>query len=86
LSNTIRISICPETGAKIAYGVPGTPCPRNSRGHALLARRDYVTPHDVKTLARDVMRHRIMSSYEADAEGLSADDILGRILDHIPVP
>jgi MoxR-like ATPase len=57
-----------------------------ARGHALLSRRDYVTPHDVKTLARDVMRHRIMISYEADAEGLSADDILGKILDHIPVP
>jgi MoxR-like ATPase len=59
---------------------------RAARGHALLSRRDYVTPHDVKTLARDVMRHRIMISYEADAEGLSADDLLGRILDHIPVP
>jgi MoxR-like ATPase len=59
---------------------------RAARAHALLSRRDYVTPHDVKTLARDVMRHRIMISYEADAEGLSADDILGRILDHIPVP
>ena len=47
-----------------------------------LARRDYVTPHDVKTLARDVMRHRIMISYEVDAEELSADGIL----DHIPVP
>ena len=57
-----------------------------ARGHALLSRRDYVVPHDVKTLARDVMRHRIMISYEADAEGLSADDILSRILDHIPVP
>jgi MoxR-like ATPase len=59
---------------------------RAARAHALLCRRDYVTPHDVKTLARDVMRHRIMISYEADAEGLSADDILGKILDHIPVP
>ncbi len=59
---------------------------RAARGHALLAGRDYVTPHDVKSLARDIMRHRILISYEADAEGLSADDILGRILDHIPVP
>jgi MoxR-like ATPase len=59
---------------------------RAARGHALLSGRDYVTPHDVKTLARDIMRHRIMISYEADAEGLSADDILSRILDHIPVP
>jgi MoxR-like ATPase len=59
---------------------------RAARGHALLAGRDYVTPHDVKELARDIMRHRILVSYEADAEGLTADDILQRVLDHIPVP
>jgi MoxR-like ATPase len=59
---------------------------RASRGHALLSGRDFVTPHDVKSLTRDVLRHRVIVSYEADAEGLSADDILGRILDHIPVP
>jgi MoxR-like ATPase len=59
---------------------------RAARGHALLSGRDYVTPHDVKSLARDVLRHRIIASYEADAEGLSPDDLLGRILDHIPVP
>jgi MoxR-like ATPase len=59
---------------------------RAARAHALLAGRDFVTPHDVKSLARDVMRHRILVSFEADAEGLSADDILQRILDHIPVP
>ena len=57
-----------------------------SRGHALLAGRDYVTPHDVKSLARDVLRHRLVVSYEADAEGLSADDLIGRVLDTIPVP
>ena len=57
-----------------------------SRGHALLADRDYVTPHDVKSLARDVLRHRLVISYEADAEGLSADDLIGRVLDAIPVP
>ncbi|OJW19249.1 MAG: AAA family ATPase [Planctomycetales bacterium 71-10] len=59
---------------------------RAARAHALLSRRDYVTPHDVKSLARDVLRHRIMVSYEADAEGLSVDDVLMKILDHIPVP
>jgi MoxR-like ATPase len=59
---------------------------RASRGHALLSGRDYVTPHDVKSLTRDVLRHRIIASYEADAEGLTADDLLGRILDRIPVP
>jgi MoxR-like ATPase len=59
---------------------------RASRAHALIEGRDYVVPHDVKSLARDVLRHRVLISYEADAEGLSADDILGRILDRIPVP
>jgi MoxR-like ATPase len=57
-----------------------------AQGHALLCGRDYVTPHDVKSLARDVLRHRIIVSYEADAEGLAPDDVLGRILDHIRVP
>ena len=57
-----------------------------SRAHALLSGRDYVTPHDVKSLARDVLRHRVQVSYEADAEGLSPDAILGRILDHLRVP
>jgi MoxR-like ATPase len=59
---------------------------RSAQGHALLAGRDYVTPHDVKMLARDVLRHRVVVSYEADAEGLTADDLIGRVLDHIPVP
>lgn len=59
---------------------------RASRANAMLRGRDYVTPHDVKSLARDVLRHRVVVSYEADAEGLSADDILGRFLDRIPVP
>jgi MoxR-like ATPase len=59
---------------------------RAARAHALVAGRDFVTPHDVKSLARDVMRHRILVSFEADAEGLSPDDILQRILDQVPVP
>ncbi len=59
---------------------------RAAQGHALLCGRDYVTPHDVKSLARDVLRHRIVASYEADAEGLGPDDLLGRILDQIRVP
>jgi MoxR-like ATPase len=59
---------------------------RAARGHALLSGRDYVTPHDVKRLALDVLRHRIIISSEAEAEGLSADEILGRILERIQVP
>ncbi|CAN5846404.1 AAA family ATPase [soil metagenome] len=59
---------------------------KTAQGHALLSERDYVTPHDVKVLARDVLRHRVVVSYEADAEGLSPDTLLGRILDTIRVP
>jgi MoxR-like ATPase len=59
---------------------------RSAQGHALLAERDYTTPHDVKSVARDVLRHRLIVSYEADAEGLNSDDLLARILSHVPVP
>ena len=59
---------------------------RASQGHAMLCGRDYVTPHDVKAVARDALRHRIVPSYEADAEGMSADAILDRILGKIRVP
>ena len=58
----------------------------SAKAHALLSGRDFVTPHDVKSLARDVLRHRVLASYEADAEGLSSDDLIGRILDQIRVP
>jgi MoxR-like ATPase len=56
------------------------------RAHALLSGRDFVTPHDIKSLARDVLRHRVLASYEADAEGVSSDTLIGRILDQIRVP
>ncbi len=59
---------------------------RTAQAHALLQGRDYVTPHDVKATARDVLRHRVLVSFEADAEGLTSDDLLGRILDHLRVP
>jgi MoxR-like ATPase len=58
----------------------------SARAHALLSGRTFVTPHDVKTLARDVLRHRVLASFEADAEGVSPDEIIGRVLDHIRVP
>jgi MoxR-like ATPase len=59
---------------------------RAAQAHALLSGRDYVTPHDVKSIARDVLRHRVLPSYEADAEGLAVDDLLARILDHLRTP
>jgi MoxR-like ATPase len=57
-----------------------------AQGHALLSGRDYVTPHDVKRTALEVLRHRVVVSYEADAEGLSSDGVLTQILDRIRVP
>ncbi len=59
---------------------------RCARAEALLAGRDFVTPHDIKAVAGDVLRHRLILSYEAEAEGLDIDQVLGRLLDHIPVP
>jgi MoxR-like ATPase len=59
---------------------------RSAQAHAMLSGRDYVTPHDVKSIARDVLRHRVLPSYEADAEGLTVDDLLTRILDHLRTP
>ncbi|MBL7686040.1 MAG: ATPase, partial [Deltaproteobacteria bacterium] len=48
--------------------------------------RGYVTPQDVKTIGFDVLRHRIITSYEAEAEGLSSDAIIQKIFDNIEVP
>ncbi|MAE64936.1 MAG: ATPase [Phycisphaeraceae bacterium] len=59
---------------------------RAARAHALLQGRNYVTPHDVKTLAPDVLRHRVVVSYEAEAEGRTSDDIVTTILDSVLVP
>jgi len=57
-----------------------------ARAHAFLEGRGYVTPQDVKSIAPDVLRHRIIVSYEAEAEELTSDDIVTRILDELPVP
>ncbi len=57
-----------------------------ARAHAFLAGRGYVTPQDIKSMAPDVLRHRIILSYEAEAEGLSTDDIISQILDRLEVP
>ena len=53
---------------------------------AYIGGRGYVTPDDVKGAALDVMRHRIRVSYEAEAEGITSDDIIRKLLDTIPVP
>jgi len=59
---------------------------RCSRIRALFEGRNFVSPEDVKAAAVPVMRHRIVLSYEAEAEGLNADAVISRILSHVPVP
>jgi MoxR-like ATPase len=53
---------------------------------AMLEGRNFVTPEDVKNAALPVLRHRIVLSYEAEAEGMDADAVIARILNHVPVP
>ena len=57
-----------------------------SKAHAFLQGRQYVTPHDVKSMAMPVLRHRVAVSYEAEAEGMSSEDVIGKILDTVLVP
>ncbi|MCB9385158.1 MAG: MoxR family ATPase [Bryobacterales bacterium] len=57
-----------------------------SRAHALLAGRGYVTPQDVKSIAMDVLRHRVILTYEAEAEEKTSEDLIRRVLDTVEVP
>ncbi len=57
-----------------------------SKAHAFLAGRAFVTPHDIKSIAPDVLRHRLRLSYEAEAEEMTTDDVIKRILDTLAVP
>ncbi len=78
-----------KIGSLISYGAS----PRASiwlglasRAYAFLMGRGYVIPQDVKTMAPDVLRHRIILSYEAEAEGKNTDEIIEAILERIEVP
>jgi len=57
-----------------------------AKAYAFLKRRGYVTPQDVKSIGMDVLRHRIVPSYEAEAEDKSAEDIVKRIFEEVEVP
>jgi MoxR-like ATPase len=59
---------------------------RTARARAFLLGRDYVLPDDVKAMAMKVMRHRIRTTYEADARGIDSDEIVRRVLDAVPAP
>ena len=59
---------------------------RCARAHAWLSGRDYVTPEDVQTIAYDVLRHRVLLNYEAEAEGVTSDDFIRELIQLIAVP
>ncbi len=57
-----------------------------ARAHAFLQHRAYITPEDVRSIAMDVLRHRVAVTYEAEAEEITSEDIVQRILDTVEVP
>src|SRR5690606_32362630 len=78
-----------ELGALIEYGAsPRASIALNlaARAHAFLRHRGYVTPEDVKAVGPDVLRHRIVLSYEAEAEEVTAEDIVRRVFEVVEVP
>ncbi|GJL58224.1 MAG: ATPase AAA [Nitrospirales bacterium] len=59
---------------------------RCARAHAWLEGRDYVSPEDIQAVAHDVLRHRILLTFEAEAEGIRTDQVISEILNHVAVP
>ena len=79
----------PELGEFVAFGAsPRGPISitQSARALALVRGRDYVTSDDVRALAKDALRHRLVLSYQALAEGVSPDSILDKVLAAVPVP
>ena len=59
---------------------------RAAKAHAFIRGRAYVTPEDIKAIALDVLRHRVILTYRAEAEGIGPDALLRRIFEAVPVP
>ena len=57
-----------------------------AKAHAFMQRRGYVIPDDIRNVSKDVLRHRIGLSYEAEAENVTQEDIITKIINTIPVP
>jgi len=79
----------PELGDHIEHGASprATICLHQAaRAHAFLRRRGYVTPEDVKSIGPDVMRHRLVLTYEAEAEEITPDDVIRKIFEVVEVP
>jgi MoxR-like ATPase len=57
-----------------------------ARAHAFMQHRAYVTPDDIKAICEDVLRHRVVITYEAEAEEITSEDVIRRVFERIPVP
>jgi MoxR-like ATPase len=77
IDHLIRYGASPRASIFLALG---------AKGEALLSGRSYVTPQDVKSVAMDVLRHRVLLSYEADAESTTAENVIQQVLDAVEVP
>ncbi len=77
LQNKIRYGASPRASIYLA---------RASRAHAYMRRRGYVTPEDIRSIGFEVLRHRVMVTFEAEADEVTSDDIIRDIFDHIEVP
>jgi MoxR-like ATPase len=78
-----------DLGSLVSYGASPRATiylAQAARAHALLSGRGYVSPADVKSVGPDILRHRIVISYEAEAQDLTSDDIVARIFDTVDVP
>jgi MoxR-like ATPase len=77
LKNTISYGASPRASINLALA---------AKAHAFMQRRGFVIPDDIKTICKDVMRHRIGLTYEAEAENITAEIIIGEILRTVNVP
>lgn len=87
------VGVCPALGGDFDRLIEFGASPRatlalilGARAHAFLNGRAYVSPGDVKAIAPDVLRHRVIPSFEAQAEEITSERIVSDILDHVPVP
>ncbi|MDC0534455.1 MoxR family ATPase [Francisellaceae bacterium] len=78
-----------ELQSQIRYGVSPRATialDRCARAHAWLSGKDFVSPDDIQAILPDVFRHRVLISFEAEAEGITADDVIQELVNKVPVP
>jgi len=82
-------SVDASADGQVMYGASPRACmgiDRAARAHAWLAGRDFVGPEDIQAIAFDVLRHRLVLSFEAEADGVDANSVIERVLDGVGVP